>query len=476
MKIPYNLAIFLVILLEGYVVLSSELLAIRLTLPFIGSGTDTVSIIIAAVLMPLAFGYQSGGRFKPYIRQNGKYFGIRDKLLLNIQTSSLFLLIGLSYFPLSILFFGLNEAGLTNRLALVTLYSAVFLVIPVYLLGQTIPLCSNYFSKEKLSKITGKILFFSTMGSFLGAVFSTLVLMSTIGVHNTVILNFAILLFLVSILKRKKQHERLIISVAILMAAYLLNSGKMMEAMNIVENNQYNTTLVYISEDGDRHLVMNNSDSSKFNDAREKHDYIEFLERTTIETIPEGLEPKNILVIGAGAFTFGVDDNHNHYDYLDMDPALLKIAEEQILKEKLGENKKFVNVEARAYLASSKKTYDLILLDAYFGDRTIPEYLVTKEFFEQVKKALNPGGVVVANFIVSPNYASRFSQKVDNTFRHVFPHLNRIAINEEYSIWSDDNAITANVIYLYKDHPGYVRDAIYTDDKNTIFFDKPQRR
>lgn len=58
-------ALFTLIILEGYVVLSSELIAIRLNLPFVGSGTDTISIIIAAILMPLAFGYHAGGRFKP---------------------------------------------------------------------------------------------------------------------------------------------------------------------------------------------------------------------------------------------------------------------------------------------------------------------------------------------------------------------------------------------------------------------------
>ena len=56
--------LFFVIFLEGFVVLSLELLAIRLTIPFVGSGTDTISIIIAAVLLPLAFGYYRGGQFK----------------------------------------------------------------------------------------------------------------------------------------------------------------------------------------------------------------------------------------------------------------------------------------------------------------------------------------------------------------------------------------------------------------------------
>lgn len=53
--------LFLVILIEGYVVLATELLAIRTLIPFIGSGTETISIIISAVLLPLAFGYHVGG-------------------------------------------------------------------------------------------------------------------------------------------------------------------------------------------------------------------------------------------------------------------------------------------------------------------------------------------------------------------------------------------------------------------------------
>ena len=49
MKLAPAFILFCIIVVEGYIVLSSELLAIRQTTPFVGSGTDTVSIIIAAV-------------------------------------------------------------------------------------------------------------------------------------------------------------------------------------------------------------------------------------------------------------------------------------------------------------------------------------------------------------------------------------------------------------------------------------------
>ncbi len=466
--------LFVIIVLEGYVVLSSELLAIRQTIPFVGSGTDTVSIIIAAVLMPLAFGYQAGGRFRPGFAANGKYQSIRRKLIRNIFISMVILLLGLSYALINVFFFALIKAGITHRLLLITLYSLAFLVIPVYLLGQTIPLVSNYFSKEKLSKVTGKILFFSTLGSFLGAVFSTLVLMANLGVHHTVSLNFIILAGLIMLLSKKKIAETTIFAIFLAGAGLYLNSDNVMHTFNIVENNQYNTIIVY-EEDGERHLVMNNNGSSMYSEDGRKHDYVEFIEKISITPILNAEEPKDILVIGAGAFTMGFEDTVNHYDFIDIDKSLKRISEEYILQTELTDNKVFHPIPARAFLTQTQKTYDLIILDAYLGDLTLPEHLVTAEFFDHVKTHLKPGGSMVGNFIASPNMANRFSRKLDNTLRKAFPHINRYIV-EEHDVWNTDPSKTANVIYSYTHFPQEETDDIYTDNKNTVFYDKPQNR
>ena len=52
-----------VLFIEGYIVLSYELLALRLVMPMAGAGAQTASIVIAAVLLPLAFGYHAGGAY-----------------------------------------------------------------------------------------------------------------------------------------------------------------------------------------------------------------------------------------------------------------------------------------------------------------------------------------------------------------------------------------------------------------------------
>ena len=472
-----TLLLFAVIIIEGYVVLATELLAIRQTIAYVGSGTDTVSIIIAAVLMPLAFGYFRGGLFKPFYWR-GRLIGIREKLILNIMISMGILIIGMSYISMNIFFHTLIEMGYKHRLFLTALYAGIFLVTPVYLLGQTIPLVSNYFSKEKLSRITGRILFFSTIGSFMGAVFSTLVLMSTVGVHNTVSLNIVLLAILVVLLAKKKFSEKVVYAFAMAAAGILLNSDYVMAAHNIVDNNKYNMVMVFPdrSKNGDIHMSLNHMGSSMYNpETGAKHTYIEFAERQLIDPIPMDTEPKDFLVVGAGAFTFGLEDEFNNYDFVDIDGSLKNIAEEYVLGRELTKNKHFIPMEARAYFMSTEKKYDVIFLDAYLGGITVPEHLVTADFYKQVKDHLKERGIVAMNFIASASFSTPFSRHLDNTVRSVFPHVSRHAIMENYDIWEDDPQKNENIIYLYRRHEGENAKEIYTDNRNRIFYDKPQK-
>jgi len=208
--------LYLIIFLEGYVVLATELLAIRQLIPFVGSGTETVAIVIAAVLMPLAFGYYFGGKFQA-LQGRGGLVTIREKLIRNILNATVFLVIGLSYILLQVFFLSLHKIGINHRVFQTSVYALVFLVWPIFLMGQTVPLISNFFMRETLSRLTGKILFFSTVGSFMGAITSTIILMSIIGVNNTLIFNIAILAIVVFILSK-----RVICINNILMAIFLV--------------------------------------------------------------------------------------------------------------------------------------------------------------------------------------------------------------------------------------------------------------
>ncbi|MCF8495074.1 MAG: fused MFS/spermidine synthase [Alphaproteobacteria bacterium] len=461
------LTLFTIIVLEGYVVLSAELLAIRETIPYLGGGTDTISIIIAAVLMPLALGYYIGGQFKPQAGQS-----LRKKLIFNILSAMIFLIPALSSLILAHIYITLMEAGITNRLIHAGLYGGLLIAPPVYLLGQTIPLVSNYFRAQSLSRITGKILFFSTLGSFLGAVFSTLVLMSHFGVNNTACFIFVILPFLVFLLSKDKGDSPVRLAVGLGVFALAVNSNFATGMYGTIKSNPYNTIGV-LEQDGARHLILNNNYSSKYDDQGRKYDIIEFCEKLAINPILQATPPKEILVIGAGGFTFGHHDRNNHYDFVDIDKDLKEIAENYILREKLPPNKVFHAVPGRAFLSGTKKKYDVIFLDTYLGYLSIPEQLVTREFFQQVKDRLKDKGLMLANIVTTPNFGSPFSRHLDDTIRSVFPNISRDVMRDDYALWNDDPKALGNIVYIYRHHAEADAPAVYTDDLNRSFLDKP---
>lgn len=471
--------LFLTIILEGYIVLASELLAMREVISFVGSGTDVASIIIAAVLMPLAAGYYAGGNFRKDGQNKNK--SVRRKLIRNIIIAAAILLPGLSYVVMEQFFAFTTQMGVNHRLVALTLYSVLFLVTPVYLLGQTVPLVSHFFSRRKLAEITGRMLFFSTVGSFLGAIVSTLILMAYLGVHHTVGINFVLMAFLVWMLAPKRDKGAFLQSACILALALLFNSSHMMKEHGIIENNQYNTVSIIddlYGHDKGHHLLLNNSLSSYFSPGGKKYAYVFYAEQHFLYPLMDEDRPKaDILVIGTGGFTFGLEDEKNDYTYVDIDASLKDVAEQDFLKRPLAPNKKFVAEDARAFLAHQTKKYDLVMLDTYSGLVTIPEYLLTREYFQQVKNVMKDGGVMIANIIAAPQFEDRLSRHMDNTIRSVFPHVNRQIPSPDYEIWDNNGQYeTTNVLYSYKKNAEENASMIYTDDKNQSFIDKPKNK
>lgn len=460
------------IVLEGYVVLATELLAIRSLVPYVGNDTPVIAIIISAVLLPLAVGYNNGGQLYSKLMQRSGSLPIRDILIRNALIASVFLTAGLSYLTLEWFFGALAWMHITSRLAQTVLYSLIFLVTPVYLLAQTTPLISNYFNKHQMSQTAGRILFASTVGSFLGAILTSLFLMHTIGVHNTVITTIAALALFIILLSRRYVSTPNIIALAVCMVALNLNNGWLLAGRGIVSDNQYSTVKIEnIPDEAQYHsrvMSINNSTSSKYTTNPDKDFlYIQFIQKLFLDKLPKD-KVHDILVIGAGGFTLGKDDLTNRYHYIDIDPSLRKVSEEYLLKKPLGQNKQFIAQPARAFLKHDKLRYDVIVLDVYTNTINLPFDMVTKESFEQIKSHLSEKGVMVANIIARHNFSDDWSIKIDNTIRQVFPNLVRIPVQKH----APQEDLDSNIIYAYYHHASAEQDAIYTDDKNGYFWDR----
>ena len=89
--------------------------------------------------------------------------------------------------------------------------------------------------------------------------------------------------------------------------------------------------------------------------------------------------------------------------------------------------------------------YDVVVGDAFAG-LSVPWHLTTREFAEEVRRVLRPGGVYVINVIDYPPLD--FARAELATLREVFPHTTVVA-----APWDLDRRTGGNVILVASDRP-----------------------
>jgi hypothetical protein len=476
LKARSKVLLYALVFTEGYVVLALEVLAIRLLLPFVGSGTEVIAIVISGVLLPLAAGYYLGTRrFAQDVATQQRnrarnYPTIRRVLLRNVLSALGILVFGFSYVFLEF-YFSLLTTLSVPRLWQTTLYVTTFLAYPVFLLAQTVPLISDYFSSTRLSDHTGRMLFFSTAGSFCGAIFSTMVLMNTVGVHYTVIVTLGLLSALAILLVRTWKSYDLVLAASLFVVVAIVNSDTALAPFHMVANNGYNTVAVKDSGYKDERLLqINRSFSSKYTttDAN-RFPYIAYIEDHFIRTMPADA-PRDILVIGAGGFTLGLKDTRNRYTFVDIDPSLKQVAETHFLKAPLSTNKTFIPLSARAFLRDTHKKYDLIFVDVFSNMVSIPMECITVEFLSALRARVAKGGVVAVNVIGNANFSDRFTARYANSFAKVFP-VHSVQTIGDIQPWEAKPPL-ANLIFTYYNTIAARDTGTYTDNLNTYSLDR----
>jgi hypothetical protein len=80
-----------------------------------------------------------------------------------------------------------------------------------------------------------------------------------------------------------------------------------------------------------------------------------------------------------------------------------------------------VVADGRAFLRSTSRQYDLIIVDAY-REEYVPFYMATQEFFSLVQQHLRPGGAVALNVAQVPE-DHRLPDAVAGTLATVFPQV-----------------------------------------------------
>jgi predicted membrane-bound spermidine synthase len=170
--------IWIVAFMEGFSTLAVEVVAIRLAIPVAGSSMTLTGVMLGVVLFALSAGYWRGGELSSRWDSSRTQSALTRNLLL---AGAIYAAIS---FPLESI---LLEAVLNTEMSLglaIGLTASILFVLPVYLASQTVPMLAELTNSEgKAGKASGKVLFFSTLGSVAGGILTPVFLFPYLGVR-----------------------------------------------------------------------------------------------------------------------------------------------------------------------------------------------------------------------------------------------------------------------------------------------------
>ena len=454
-------ALLSVVFILGYASLSFELIILRQLINFVGSNTLITSLVITFILLFMTIGYYFGSVIKFKTNQ------IRHKIQKMILSLNFIFILASSYYIMQTYFVIMYKLSITNFLPSVTIFSALFLALPSVFMGFITSVIGRIIHRYDVN-YTGRFMAIDTFGSVAGSIATTLIFMPFLSVSGTIIILILLTSAALIVVSNKKFIvQNIFLAITFICMAFILNNEKIMVGTNHLVKDDAISRLEIIPDeiiDNEVQSLMmkiNGSYSSKVSLVdNNSFGYVKFINDNFIYNLAED-KIHDILILGAGGFTIGLEDNRNNYTFLDIEPSLQQISEEKFLKRKLGKNKKFIVQDAYLFMINNTNKYDVIILDIFSSLNNVPLNFVTTNFFTMVKDHLKPNGVMVANIITSPNFANKFSKRVDNTLRHVFPHyLNRQVIQHNLEL--------SNVEYVYYNYP--TDNTIYTLDKSSAMY------
>ncbi|OAN39414.1 spermidine synthase [Chloroflexus islandicus] len=445
-----------VVFLAGIGTLGIEMVMPRMLAPFFGTSQPIWAVVIGMTLVYLAVGYRLGGV-------------LADR---RPDWRLLFQLIGWAGLSCAIIPFiarpilSVAQGALRNVAAggfLAALIGVILLfAVPVTLMAMVGPFAIRLQLRqaedvERAGRTAGTISALSTIGSIIGTFLTVLVLIPTIGVASTLFLFAGFLVVLSLIGLRDPRGLLLVATVALLAAAYQLNTGTIKAAdcrncrliaeyesdYNYIQVAEQEVTYASGTVDRRRVLILNEGlalHSIYRLKYRETGDPLDLLtdggpwDYFTVapylypNTNPDDIRSLALLGAAAGSIAqqflaiYGPD---TVIDAVEIDRKISEVGRRYFdMADGTAQAPYFTtyNDDARYWLAQTDRQYDVIGMDAYHQPY-IPFHLTTVEFFQEVKAKLTPRGVAVVNAGRPASGDDRLVNALASTMAAVFPQV-----------------------------------------------------
>jgi len=398
--------LYLIVFIEGFCSLGAEVIALRRLVPHVGSAIVVTAPTIGLFLLALALGYGSGAR----VSQRFTAVVARNFLI-----SALLVGLGLARLTVDGLFTLLQPTWL----AYLVLIGGVLCPL-AWLLGQTVPVLTNLMKHTRTGEASGYALYWSTLGSFLGSVSLSLLVMQWLGV-SVAVLVCAVLLALGSLLLAEQNQPGWQPVAKALAVSILASAINLYPATAVVDTAYADYAIKPLVRPGQidpRGFLINNSLASLMDDSDPPQyaRYVQHLRHILLDEL--GLTGKDILVLGAGGFTLSHHEPGNRYTFVDIDAAIREIAEKRFLKVPI--EGRFIVDDARRFVRRTDQRFDVVIVDAFSSHTSIPSHLITQEFWQDSRRALNPEGVLLVNLILDGKLESAYARNLLATIESVY--------------------------------------------------------
>jgi spermidine synthase len=397
-----------------------ELVAGRIIAPHVGVSLYTWTSIIGVVLAGISLGNYLGGR-------------LADRWASLRLLGGVFLLGGLS--AIGILGVDILPAripvGWPIVLEILVLSCALFFV-PCLILGTISPIVARLAVQDlaKTGSTVGKIYAAGTLGSIVGTFATGFVLISWFGTH-VIVWGVALVLVSLGLLFLSRGHRRLMLVVALLLAAGSLQvySQGWLRGLCTRESNYFCIRVNEEERNGKPVLVLTldrlvHSYTSLTDPTELVYTYEQMYAEATAYRA-QGHHPLSALFIGGGGYTFPrymeAVYPHSNIHVIEIDPAVTQVAYDMLGLDRETRVVSF-NEDARMFLhRQPAQAYDVIIGDA-FNDFSVPYHLTTKEFNDRVSAWLADDGLYLVNIIDGHrgDFLRAFVHTLRQTFRHVY--------------------------------------------------------
>lgn len=391
------------IVITGAAILCLQLIASRVMTPFFGVSLLIWTGILSVTLLCLALGYYYGGVFcrgRSADRIRGAYY-------LSPALSGVWLVVAVLLYPAC--FGPLAELSLVGGAFLA---SVLLLAVPLILLSALNPLLVALERPlhGEADAGAGWVFFISTMGSVAGVLVAAFGLIPHLSGRHSILL-IAVFLCLLGALGGRRGWG-LAVALAGLAAALALGvadpAGRSGRTARDGENRPWTTVATYPSAFGVLKVVEVGEGAGMlrilFNDGlaqngfhadgRPALQFTHFLEAGAAHLVPS---PRKVLVLGlgAGVIPAAFEARGAAVEVVEINRRAHEAARDHF-GYRPGPGSTLVFADARTQVRGCGPDHDIVFVDLFSGDG-IPEHLLTREFFTDVRRCLAEGGVVAIN-------------------------------------------------------------------------------